>query len=112
MSSAEYAAKSAGSTVRPALSRALAYTVALIGAAVVLVPLIYVVIGGFRTTGQIAASPVALPHPWIWSNYTDILTSATFWDLISNSLIIAVVATGLVVALGALAAYPLARYEF
>ena len=50
--------------VERALSRALAYTVALIIAAIVIVPLVYVLLGGFRTTGQIAAKPVDLPRPW------------------------------------------------
>jgi raffinose/stachyose/melibiose transport system permease protein len=95
-----------------ALSRALAYTVALIIAAIVIVPLVYVLLGGFRTTGQIAAKPVDLPRPWNTTNYTEILASATFWRQVVNSLVIAVIATAVVVATGALAAFPLARYQF
>jgi len=105
-----------GAGVDPAtrrrLMQALALTVALIVGATILVPLFYVVLGGFRTTGQLAAQPVALPQPWIIHNYTDILVSATFWHDIANSSFIAVVATLLVVGSGALAAYPLARFEF
>src|SRR5690242_14574495 len=105
-----------GAGVHPAtrrrLMQALALTVALIVGATILVPLFYVVLGGFRTTGQLAAQPVALPQPWIIHNYTDILVSATFWHNIANSSFIAVVATLLVVGSGALAAYPLARFEF
>ncbi len=93
------------------LSRALAYTVALLIAAIVIVPLVYVILGGFRTTGQIAAKPVDLPHPWSTGNYTEVLRSGSFWREVSNSLIIAVVTT-VVVAAGALAAFPLARYLF
>ena len=97
---------------RRRLMQVLALTVALIVGAVILVPLVYVVLGGFRTTGQLAAQPVALPQPWIFHNYTDILFSATFWHDVANSSFIAVVATVLVVGSGALAAYPLARFEF
>jgi raffinose/stachyose/melibiose transport system permease protein len=97
---------------RRALLQALAVTVALIVAALVLVPLFYVVLGGFRTTGQIAAQPVALPQPWLTRNYTDIVASASFWLEIANSLLIAVVATAVVVGFGALAAFPLSRFEF
>jgi raffinose/stachyose/melibiose transport system permease protein len=92
--------------------QALAFTVALIVAALVLVPLLYVVLGGFRTTGQIAAQPVALPQPWMTRNYTDIVASGSFWLEIANSLLIAVVATAVVVGFGALAAFPLSRFEF
>jgi len=97
---------------RERLTRPVTYAVALAIAALVIVPLVYVVLGGFRTTGQIAATPVALPHPWIVGNYTEILRSPTFWRQVSNSAVIATVATVLAVAFGALATYPLARYSF
>ena len=94
------------------LSRALAYTVAVLIAAIVIVPLVYVLLGGFRTTGQIAAKPVDLPHPWVTGNYTEVLRSGSFWREVANSTFIAVVETVLVVATGALAAFPLSRYLF
>jgi raffinose/stachyose/melibiose transport system permease protein len=94
------------------LSRALAYTVALLIAAIVIVPLVYVLVGGFRTTGQIAAKPVDLPHPWVTGNYTEILHSGSFWREVANSTFIAVITTVVVVAAGALAAFPLSRYLF
>jgi raffinose/stachyose/melibiose transport system permease protein len=95
-----------------ALTRTLTYTVAVLVAVIVIVPLVYVVLGGFRTTGQIAARPVDLPHPWILSNYGEVLTSSAFWTQVFNSVLIAVVATVVVVAAGSLAAFPLSRYEF
>jgi raffinose/stachyose/melibiose transport system permease protein len=88
------------------------YAVAILLSAIVLVPLLYVVLGGFRTTGQIAAKPVGLPDPWITSNYTDVLQSGTFWRQVWNSVLIASIATVVVVACGALAAFALSRYEF
>lgn len=88
------------------------YAVAILFAAIVLVPLLYVVLGGFRTTGQIAAKPVGLPDPWITSNYTEVLQSGTFWRQVWNSVLIASIATVVVVACGALAAFALSRYEF
>ncbi len=100
----------AGST-RP-FANAPAYTVALLLAAIVIVPIAFVVLGGFRTTGQIAAHPVGLPHPWVRGNYTNVATSGTFWRELANSLIVAAVATTLVVSVSSLAAYPLARMRF
>lgn len=79
---------------------------------VVLVPLIYVVLGGFRTSGQIAAHPVAWPHPWVTSNYTGVITSGSFWRQFGNSAIIASIATVIIIVLGSCAAYGLSRYEF
>jgi raffinose/stachyose/melibiose transport system permease protein len=102
----------AGTAVRRRLMQALAFTLALVVGAIVLVPLVYVVLGGFRTTGQIAAQPVALPQPWLISNYTQIIRSGSFWQQIVNSAFIAAVATVVVVGSGALAAFPLSRFEF
>jgi len=93
-------------------ANAPAYIVAILVAAVVIVPIAYVVISGFRTTGQIAAQPVGLPHPWKWQNYTAILTNGTFWRQIGNSVVVAAIATILVLATSAMAAYPLARFNF
>jgi raffinose/stachyose/melibiose transport system permease protein len=88
------------------------YVVAIALAAVVLVPIAYVVLSGFRTTGQIAANPVAFPHPWVVHNYVNVITSGAFWRQIGNSTIVAAIATFFVVGVSALAAYPLSRLEF
>ncbi|MBX6372116.1 MAG: carbohydrate ABC transporter permease [Acidothermus sp.] len=89
-----------------------AYVAAVIVLVVTLIPLFFVFIGGFRTTAAINASPVGWPHPWVWSNYREIVTSSTFWRFLGNSAVIAAVATLLTVALGAMAAYALSRYSF
>lgn len=88
------------------------YFVAIALAAVVLVPIAYVVLSGFRTTGQIAAKPVGFPHPWVIHNYAKVITSGDFWRQIGNSIIVAAIATTLVVGVSALAAYPLSRMKF
>ena len=86
--------------------------IALALAAVVIAPIAYVVISGFRTNGQLASKPVGLPHPWVTHNYTRVIASGDFWRMVGNSLIIAAIATVLVVGVSALAAYPLARFQF
>src|SRR3954462_250904 len=100
----------AGST-RP-FANAPSYVVALALAAVVIVPIAYVVLGGFRTTGQIAAKPVGLPDPWVRGNYTNVISAGTFWRELGNSIIVAAIATTLVVGVSSFAAYPLARMQF
>ncbi len=93
-------------------SNAPVYAIAIVLAAVVIAPIAYVVISGFRTNGQLASKPVGLPHPWVTHNYTKVLASGDFWRQMGNSLIIAAIATLLVVGVSALAAYPLARLRF
>jgi raffinose/stachyose/melibiose transport system permease protein len=88
------------------------YVVALALGAVVLVPILYVALGGFRTTGQIAFDPVGLPSPWVTHNYSKVIASEAFWRQVGNSTIIALIATALVIGVSSLAAYPLSRFQF
>lgn len=85
----------------------------LVGLALVIViPIAYAVLGGFKDNYQLSVSPMALPDPWIVSNYTDVLTSVSFWQQLGNSLLIAAISTVTVVAFAALAAYVFARKSF
>ena len=58
-----------------ALRRGSLYVLAWTLALTILIPLLYAVLGGFRDTGQLAQNPVALPDPWVFSNYSEILSS-------------------------------------
>jgi len=71
------------------------YLLILLVLAITLVPMLYLILSGFRTTGQLGSNPNGLPHPWVWTNYATILTSAVFWQAVQNNAIIAVVATTL-----------------
>ncbi len=102
----------AGRQRRWSLATPLSYLVGLGVAGVVVVPILYVFIGGFRTTGQLAEKPYGLPNPWVPGNYTEILASPEFWRMIWNSTLVATVTTALVVGCGSLAAFALSRYEF
>jgi len=90
----------------------LVYAAALLVVALTLGPVLYAVLGGFRTNAQIAQSPAGLPDPWVFDNYRRVLTTSTFWRYALNSTVVAVITTLLVVVLGLMAAYPLARYRF
>jgi raffinose/stachyose/melibiose transport system permease protein len=90
----------------------LTYFLALVVAAVSIGPVIYVILGGFRTTGQIAANPAGFPHPWVWSTYANVVTQPRFWHELLNSTLVAVSTTLGVVVLGVCAAFVLARYKF
>jgi raffinose/stachyose/melibiose transport system permease protein len=94
------------------LSLPVSYLIILLVLAVTIAPMLYMIVGGFSTTAQLNANPNALPHPWVWSNYAAIATSSIFWQAVANSVLIAVVATGLAVTLGSMAAFALSRYTF
>lgn len=88
------------------------YLVALVCIGITVVPIAYVILGGFRTTGQLAARPNGLPDPWVLDNYAAVLTSPSFWTQVGNSTLAALVTTTGVVLLGVMAAFVIARYEF
>ncbi|WP_324650546.1 carbohydrate ABC transporter permease [Georgenia sp. H159] len=90
----------------------LVYAIALVVAAVTLAPVVYAVLGGFRSNAQLAADPVSLPDPWVLSNYANVITSSSFWRFALNSTIVALITTTVVAVFGIMAAYPLARYSF
>jgi len=96
------------STLRALLLHGVCVLVGLI----VVVPVLFGVLGGFKDNGQLASHPFALPSPWVTENYTDILGSAGFWGPLGNSLLIAVLTTVLVVLASAMAAFVFARYAF
>lgn len=106
-----------GATRRPRrinspITTALAYLAGVVITVVTVVPVLFILVGGFRTTAQINESPTGLPHPWIWTNYRIIVTSASFWRFLANSAEIAFVATVLAVTFGSMAAFALSRYNF
>ena len=81
-------------------------------AAFIVVPILFGVLGGFKTNGQLSSNPIGLPKPWIFSNYTEILTSENFWIPLRNSLLMGIGTVVVVVGAGAGAAYVFARFAF
>ena len=91
---------------------ALVYAIALAVVAITLGPVLYGVLGGFRTNAQLAENPAGLPAPWVLDNYAGVLKNPDFWQYVLNSTMIALITTIIVVVFGIMAAYPLARYQF
>ena len=88
------------------------YFIALIVIALMLVPIAYIIIGGFRTNSQITVDPSGFPNPWNPANYLNVLTGGVFWGQVLNSTVTALVTTIGAVGLGLMASYVLARYTF
>lgn len=88
------------------------YLVALAIVAVTIVPVLYVVMNGFRTTAQINRDPGGFPNPWVFDKYLAVFTNANFWTQFFNSTIVGFATTAGVVVLGVMAAFVIARYDF
>ena len=81
-------------------------------AAIVIIPLLTTVLGGFKTIGDLRGNPFGLPHVWQWQNYGDILFSHRYWLQMGNSLLIAVLTVGLTLICSAMAAFTFAHVKF
>lgn len=101
---------------RPTLFGVAAYVILVTVAAAVLIPILYAVLGGFKTNGELVSDPVSMiPKTWVLSNYTDVLfgaNGATFWRQAFNSLVIAAIAVSITVGFASLAAFAFARIAF
>jgi raffinose/stachyose/melibiose transport system permease protein len=108
-------------TRRPATSRKrhrigraswVTYVVAFALVGVCIGPVLYIIIGGFRTNAEITTNPSGFPSTWQFVNYAEVLQSSIFWRQVTNSVICGVFTTLGVVVLGVAASFVLARYRF
>src|SRR5665811_2097125 len=90
----------------------LTYLVAFVFVGICLAPVLYIIIGGFRTNSQITVDPSGWPKPWVITNYLQVLSSPVFWQEFGNSSISAVSTTVGAVALALMVSFVIARYRF
>ncbi len=88
------------------------YLIATVLIAICIAPVIYIILGGFRSNSQITVSPAGWPDPWVFTNYVDVVTSGVFWQQFTNSIISAVSTTVGTVSLAMMASFVIARYNF
>jgi raffinose/stachyose/melibiose transport system permease protein len=88
------------------------FTIATAVAAVIVVPIYFGVLGGFKDNAQLSTTPLALPSPWLVSNYLDIVGEGTFWRQVFNSTFIGLFTVLITVVIASLAAYVFARFAF
>ena len=79
---------------------------------IVIVPFLWVVLSSFKSTKEILASPFTLPAHWRFDNYAHAWTDAGIRKFFLNTVIVVGVALVLVMLLGSMCAYVLARFKF
>ncbi|MGH3585764.1 MAG: carbohydrate ABC transporter permease [Pseudonocardia sp.] len=77
-----------------------------------IVPLLWAVLTSFKSDREIFTNPWSLPTEWHFDNFVRAWTTANIGRYFINSAIVVCAAVLLVMLLGAMAAYVLARYEF
>lgn len=88
------------------------YAILIAVALLIVLPIAWAALSGFRDNGQLFEAPLGLPDPWRPGNYIDIITSGSFWQQVYNSVVIGLLTTALTVFLGAMAAFIFARFSF
>lgn len=79
---------------------------------VICAPLLWVLMSSFKTTQQIFGSPFTLPTSFNFDNYVSAWTTANIGSYFFNTVIVVGFSLVIVMLLGAMCAYYLARYEF
>jgi raffinose/stachyose/melibiose transport system permease protein len=93
--------------------RLLMYVFVVVVALLMFSPIIVVILGSLRTTGEFLSNPVGLPTEEVqWENYTSILENGDFWRAVTNSLRITLTTTFLVILIASPLAAIFARVNF
>jgi raffinose/stachyose/melibiose transport system permease protein len=75
-------------------------------------PLVATVLGGFKSLGELRTNPFGLPQHWVFENYIGILTTARYWVLMRNSLIISGLTVLLTLITASMAAFVFSHIRF
>src|SRR5918996_471974 len=70
------------------LTRFFQYFILLIVVVIIFVPLVILIFGSLKTTGEMYSHPYRIPNPPHWENLVAILSTPTFWRLLRNSVVL------------------------
>ncbi|WP_232821805.1 carbohydrate ABC transporter permease [Desertihabitans aurantiacus] len=91
----------------------VSHAVLIIWAVIIVVPLLWSLLSSFKTSTEIiSGSPFALPESWQFENYVRAWNEAGIGRYFLNSVIVVGASLFLVMLLGAMCSYVLARYQF
>lgn len=84
----------------------------LIWGLIVGLPLLWMLVGSFKSNQEIFGSPLTLPSAWRWANYSTVLIEEGMGRAFLNSLVVVSIAVPAVLLFGAMAAHVLSRARF
>lgn len=99
-------------STRKAISRFFQYLVLIIATILIFVPIVILLFGSLKTTGQMYSEPYTIPNPPHWDNLISIITTPTFWNLMKNSVFVMIITTSGTVLISAMVSFVLARLQF
>ncbi|MBK8618446.1 MAG: carbohydrate ABC transporter permease [Anaerolineales bacterium] len=98
--------------LQKALPRFFQYLILSIVVVVIFVPIVILLFGSVKTTGEMYSHPYTIPNPPHWENLLGILSTPVFWVMLRNSLLVMFGTTFGVVFVCGLAAFVFARLDF
>ena len=98
--------------IQKILVRSIQYFILLIVVVIMFVPIVILIFGSLKTTGEMYSQPYTIPNPPHWENLLGILGTPVFWTLLRNSVIVMIGTTAGVVFVCGLAAFVFSRLEF
>jgi N-acetylglucosamine transport system permease protein len=90
----------------------IAHTSLIAWVIIICLPLLWVLMSSFKTTAQIFQSPFSLPTSFNFDNYVSAWTTASIGTYFFNTVVVVGSALVIVMVLGSMCAYVLARYPF
>ena len=92
--------------------RFIQYFILSIVVIIMFVPIVILIFGSLKTTGEMYSQPYTIPNPPHWENLWGVLATSTFWIMLRNSVIVMLGTTAGVVFVCGLAAFVFARLDF
>lgn len=92
-----------------AISHLWAYLIAILGTAVILVPLYLTVVTAFKSTAEISRNFFALPSGLYLGNFQEIIFKSKFLLYLMNSIIVSVVSVAIIAVLSPMVSYSITR---
>lgn len=107
----------AGTGARVAGDRSAAFDVVahlmlIVWSLLVVLPLLWVLVSSFKTTDEVLGSPLTPPGGFEWQNYVTAWTDSGVGRYFGNTVIVVGSALVIVMILGAMCSYVLARFRF
>jgi N-acetylglucosamine transport system permease protein len=90
----------------------VAHVVLALWTILVIAPLLWTLLSSFKTSREIFASPFSLPAQWNFDNYVSAWTTVGIGRWFLNTVVVVGCALVIVMILGSMCAYVLARYSF
>lgn len=90
----------------------VAHVLLVIWSLIVVLPLLWVLLSSFKSTKEVLGDPLTWPDHFRWKNYVIAWTTSGVGDFFVNTVIVVGSALVIVMVLGAMCAYVLARFSF